>query len=78
VVDTLHRFLDGDENSATDAKTMLDACSALIQEFACSVILIHHTGVSSEAQHRGRGSSAWRGALDIEISVVPGTPIEIV
>ena len=35
-------------------------------------------GVSSEAQHRGRGSSAWRGALDIEISVIPGETIEIV
>lgn len=71
VVDTLHRFLAGDENSAQDAKTMLDACGALMREFGCSVILVHHTGVSDEAQHRARGSSAWRGALDIEISVVP-------
>jgi phage/plasmid primase-like uncharacterized protein len=71
VVDTLHRFLAGDENSAQDAKTMLDACNALMQEFACSVILVHHTGVSEEAQHRARGSSAWRGALDFEISIVP-------
>jgi len=78
VVDTLHRFLAGDENSATDAKTMLDACGAIIQEFKCSVILVHHTGVNAEAQHRARGSSAWRGALDIEISVVPGETIEIV
>jgi putative DNA primase/helicase len=70
-VDTLHRFMAGDENSAQDAKTMLDACAALMQEFGCTVILVHHTGVSEEAQHRGRGSSAWRGALDIEISVVP-------
>ena len=37
----------------------------------CTVILVHHTGVSEEAQHRARGSSAWRGALDIEISVIP-------
>ena len=72
VVDTLHRFLAGDENSAQDAKTMLDACNSLMGEFNCSVILVHHTGVSEEAQHRARGSSAWRGALDIEISVVPG------
>jgi len=81
VVDTLHRFLAGDENSAQDAKTMLDACNWLMAEFKCSVLLVHHTGVSDEAQHRARGSSAWRGALDIEISVVPGTeakPIEIV
>lgn len=72
VVDTLHRFLSGDENSAQDAKTMLDACGNLMTEFDCSVVLVHHTGVSDEAQHRARGSSAWRGALDIEISVVPG------
>ena len=73
-VDTLHRFMAGDENSAQDAKTMLDACAALMQEFGCTVILVHHTGVSEEAQHRARGSSAWRGALDIEISVIPGKP----
>lgn len=78
VVDTLHRFLHGDENSAQDAKTMLDACARLMEEFGCSVVLVHHTGVSDEAQHRARGSSAWRGALDIEISVVPGTPIQLI
>ena len=81
VVDTLHRFLSGDENSAQDAKTMLDACNALMMEFDCSVILVHHTGVSEEAQHRARGSSAWRGALDIEISIVAGKddqPMQIV
>ena len=71
MVDTLHRFLHGDENSAQDAKTMLDACAALMKEFDCSVLLVHHTGVSDEAQHRARGSSAWKGALDIEISVIP-------
>lgn len=81
VVDTLHRFLHGDENSAQDAKTMLDACAALMREFGCAVLLVHHTGVSEEAQHRARGSSAWRGALDIEVSVVPGKdgdPIQII
>jgi phage/plasmid primase-like uncharacterized protein len=80
VVDTLHRFLAGDENSAQDAKTMLDACGALMAEFNCSVVLVHHTGVSTEAQHRARGSSAWRGALDIEVSIIPATknaPMEI-
>jgi len=81
VVDTLHRFLAGDENSAQDAKTMLDACGNLMREFSCSVLMVHHTGVSDEAQHRARGSSAWRGALDIEISVVPAKdddPMQII
>lgn len=80
-VDTLHRFYAGDENSAQDAKTMLDSCSILIREFSAAVVLVHHTGVSEEAQHRARGSSAWRGALDIEISIVPfskGTPGKVV
>jgi len=81
VVDTLHRFLNGDENSAQDAKTMIDACNALMMEFDCSIILVHHTGVSEEAQHRARGSSAWKGALEIEISIVPAkgdSPMQIV
>lgn len=59
---------------------MLDACATIMQEFDCSVVLVHHTGVSEEAQHRARGSSAWRGALDIEVSVKPGNsdkPIEV-
>jgi adenosyl cobinamide kinase/adenosyl cobinamide phosphate guanylyltransferase len=81
VIDTLHRFLLGDENSAQDAKTMLDACANLMREFDCTVILVHHTGVSDEAQHRARGSSAWKGALDIEISIIPSKddqPMQIV
>lgn len=73
VVDTLHRFLAGDENSAQDAKTMIDACAGLMQEFEATILLVHHTGVSDESQHRARGSSAWKGALDLEFSVVPGT-----
>jgi hypothetical protein len=80
-IDTLHRFLSGDENSAQDAKTMIDACTALMREFNCTVVLVHHTGVSDEAQHRARGSSAWKGALEIEISVVPpkgDAPLQIV
>jgi putative DNA primase/helicase len=81
VVDTLHRFMSGDENTAKDTRVMLDACAVLQREFQAAVLLVHHTGVSEEAQHRARGSSAWRGALDIEISVIPATderPLEIV
>ena len=81
VIDTLHRFNSGDENSSRDAKAMLDACAMLMAEFNCTIILVHHTGVSEETQHRARGSSAWRGALDIEISIVPAkgdAPMEII
>lgn len=70
VIDTLHRFLSGDENSAQDTKGMLDACAGLQQEFKTTVLFVHHTGVNEESQHRARGSSAWKGALDTEISVL--------
>jgi putative DNA primase/helicase len=69
VVDTLHRFLSGDENSAQDARKMITACDRLREEFGCALILVHHTGVNGEAQHRARGSSAWRGAVDFEYSI---------
>ena len=70
VIDTLHRFLSGDENSAQDARIMIDSCNKIINEFSCAVLLVHHTGVSEEAQHRGRGSSAWRAALDNEFNIL--------
>jgi hypothetical protein len=41
-------------------------------EFRSSVLLIHHTGLADDAQHRARGSSAWKGALDVEINISPG------
>ena len=70
-VDTLHRFLHGDENSAQDAKTMIDACDAIKRNLKTSVWLVHHTGLSEGAQDRARGSSAWRGALDVELGLRP-------
>jgi phage/plasmid primase-like uncharacterized protein len=81
VVDTLHRFMSGDENSAQDAGEMIRACAELQSEFNCSVLLVHHTGVSEAAQGRARGSSAWKGAMESEISIVAGdkdNPLEIV
>lgn len=75
VVDTLNRFLFGDENTAKDTKTFLDACTRLMNEFCCSVLIVHHTGVAQEAQNRARGSSAWKGAMDLEtwVNKEPGS-----
>lgn len=81
VIDTLHRYFSGDENSARDAKSLLDTCGKLMHSYGCSVVLVHHTGLAADAQTRARGSSAWRGALDIEVSVKPKNttrPIEII
>jgi len=71
VVDTLHRFLIGDENSAKDAGTFITACAKLQEHFTSALMIVHHTGVSEGAEGRARGSSAWRGALDNEMNIVP-------
>ena len=69
VIDTLHAFMHGDENQAKDTKKFLAMCRKLIRKFGCALMLIHHVGVSTDAKERGRGSSSWRGAMDIEILV---------
>lgn len=70
VVDTLHRFFAGDENSSMDAKTLIDACEELMREFGCAVVLVHHTGA---AGGRARGSTAFLGSMGIELKVERGT-----
>lgn len=70
VIDTLNRFYSGDENSSQDIRVFLEFISELQDEFKSAVMVVHHTGVSKEAQGRARGSSALRGAVDTEISVV--------
>ena len=72
VVDTLNRFMVGDENSAKDVRSMLDYCDRLQRKYNCTIILIHHTGVGETAQTRARGSSALRGAFDFMFLVAQG------
>ena len=79
VVDTLNRFLLGDENKADDARSLIDACGKLMQQYRCSVLIVHHTGVSPDARTRARGSSAFKGAMDVELLVeaVAGGAIKV-
>jgi hypothetical protein len=77
IIDTLHRFLAGDENKPLDVKRMADACGGLMREFGATVLLVHHSGVSAEAQDRYRGSSAWKGVLDTEFSLIPSDDDEL-
>ena len=69
IIDTVNRYMSGDENSAQDTRTLLNCVDSLRSTYSCSGLYVHHTGNNEEAQKRARGSSAWRGALDFEISV---------
>ena len=69
IVDTLHSFMMGDENSSMDAGRMIRTCLKIREATGATVILVHHTGNADDAQHRARGSSAWKAAMDTEICV---------
>lgn len=69
IVDTLNRFMSGDENKADEARTLNSYCDMLMKRYGCSVIVVHHTGVSADAKDRARGSSAFKGAMDTEIKI---------
>lgn len=76
-VDTLNRnFGDGEENSTKDMTRFIDAMSDVQRRYACSVLMVHHTGHAEG--DRARGSSALKASLDYELQVkVTSTPQEI-
>lgn len=62
-IDTLRLYMAGDENSSQDATAFLDQVNKAFPH--SNVTLIHHTGVDPLAQGRPRGSSGWRGNMDM-------------
>ncbi len=69
VVDTLHRNIGGrDDSSSVDMGLYTRATDALIQRYGCTVLTVHHAGHGDKT--RSRGSSAIRGALDVEYGLI--------
>lgn len=67
VIDTLARAMGADENSTKDMNLYIAACDGLKDEFGCTVLMAHHTGL--QEKQRARGSSALLGALDCEFRI---------
>lgn len=63
-IDTLNLFMSGDENDTESATLYMQALKRFTAEYDCSVILVHHTGASTES--RARGSTVFKGAIDVE------------
>lgn len=62
VVDTMARaMVGGDENSAKDVGLLIANLDRIRAAFACTVLLIHHTG---HDESRARGSTVLRAAAD--------------
>ena len=64
VIDTLHRNLGGEENSADDMGIFFHHADIIRFKYGCTVLIVHHTGHGDK--ERGRGTSSIRAALDIE------------
>lgn len=65
ILDTLARnYGPGDENSTADMTAAIAAVDRIRDLYGCAVLLVHHVGHGDKS--RGRGSTALKGALDVE------------
>jgi len=64
VVDTLARHILGHENDTKDMSQFVSNVDELKARLGATALIIHHTGHDPS---RGRGNSAYKAALDIEI-----------
>jgi len=67
VIDTVARFLEGDENSSKDMGAFIRKVDFLKHKYDCTVLLVHHSGHGGGP--RARGSSALKAALDSEFLI---------
>lgn len=66
VVDTLHRNMDGDENSSQDIGRFVANLDGFFKPLGAAVLVVHHSGHGQK--DRSRGSSSIRAAMDGEFS----------
>ena len=64
IIDTLHRNIEGDENSSQDIGIFINNIDIFIRPLGAAVLIVHHSGHG--AKDRSRGSSSIRAAMDGE------------
>lgn len=69
IFDTVNVFMKAEENSNSEVGRFCLACRKIIQDLGCTVWLVHHTGLNTEAKNRARGASALKGAMDFELQL---------
>ena len=69
VIDTFARSFSGDENSAQEVGSAIDALDRIRKTLDCAVMIVHHSGKAHGVRAQERGSSALRGAMDVMIHV---------
>jgi hypothetical protein len=72
VLDTLNQTMaGGDENSVDGMSAYISNARLLCETFDCAILIIHHTG--KDVSRGARGSSALKGAIDAEYTVIHET-----
>jgi hypothetical protein len=68
IIDTLHRNMEGDENSSQDIGIFVNNVDMYLKQLGAAVLIVHHSGHGEK--QRSRGSSSIRAAMDGEFGVV--------
>lgn len=71
ILDPLYKCLAGDENEAAEVRKALDFLDGLIEQFHCSIVVIHHAG--KDLSKRGRGSSVIEDWVDSFVRITSKT-----
>ena len=70
IIDTLHRNIEGDENSSQDIAKFISNLDNYLKPLGAAVLVVHHSGHGQK--DRSRGSSSIRAAMDGEFSATKG------
>lgn len=70
IIDTLHRNMEGDENSSQDIAKFVNNLDNYLKPLGAAVLVVHHSGHGQK--DRSRGSSSIRAAMDGEFSATKG------
>ncbi|MDP1666757.1 MAG: AAA family ATPase [Methylobacter sp.] len=68
IIDTLHRNMDGDENSSQDIGKFINNLDMYMKPLGAAILVVHHSGHGNK--DRSRGSSSIRAAMDGEFSTI--------
>ncbi|XUX01191.1 MAG: AAA family ATPase [Dehalogenimonas sp.] len=70
ILDPLYKIMNGDENSVQDVKVITNFLDAVMANYNCAVVFIHHSG--KDSSKGGRGSSLLEGWPDSVVEAKHG------
>lgn len=66
ILDTLNCCMSGDENKTVDNTSFVKVAKEIMQEFDCTVMIVHQTGQYSDNKGRVRGFSVFKATTEFQ------------